>query len=86
MWAVFEIGKPHAIPSSLSLFLVGGGSPQLFPLLCLPPAAMIPYRDVRLFFWNYKPCLPSGSCLAHGVLSDNRKLANTPTLSSMENR
>lgn len=49
---------------------------------------MIPCHDALLSLWNYKPHLPSRSCLAHGVLSEIRKVANTPAyrLSSMENK
>lgn len=85
LWAVFEVSKPHTIPSSFSLFLVGGGSSQLLLLPSLPPAAMIPCHDALFSLWNYKPRLPSRSCLAHGVLSEIRKVANTPAyrLSSM---
>lgn len=85
LWAVFEVSKPHTIPSSFSLFLVGGGSSQLLLLPSLPPAAMIPCHDALFSLWNYKSRLPSRSCLAHGVLSEIRKVANTPAyrLSSM---
>lgn len=73
----------------LLLLVVDGGSSQLSLLRAyhrLPqsPAVMC----VLLFLWNDKPRLPSRSCLAHGVLSENRKVANTPAyrLSSTEKK